>query len=127
MAPASGLGLGRPEGFIQDLAVALCKRVDLYGFGLFGSGDSDDLLHVNWYDTFFPIKCAQSGQCLHEVITTVSDMSIDVSKKYCRFPAACEKVWESGPKSPDPMDWFFKYELRTHILEAFGFANWLWD
>jgi len=125
--PGSSLGMGKTEGFTVDLAISMCEQVDVYGYGMFGADAGSDLVFANWYDRWTALNCSrQVAQCYQDAIPYAVDKSSSKFTQYCNFDNECNVQWQGAKKSQDPMDWFFKYELRLHVLDALGFIRWIW-
>merc|ERR1712194_997294 len=90
MANSICIGAGRSEGFIVDLAIGVCKTVDLYGFGNFVSEDSDDLVDLSWSDSWVSPTCNKDLQCLNDVLEVSVDPSVGAAKQYCHFNEVCD-------------------------------------
>ena len=50
MLQGTGLGKAHSGGALLDLAIASCKRLDVFGAGMFSLGPGEDVVYQHFYD-----------------------------------------------------------------------------
>ena len=132
---ASGLGYAHSGGWVLDHASALCDQVDVFGMGMFSHGGaSSDVIYQHHYDARFAERCSPA-RCLREG----DPKFLPHLEALCRPKETCDRskttkteAWSSASdagavlKSEDQEDFFFRSELRLHVLHAIGLINWVW-
>ena len=142
--PSTGLGATTSGGTLADLAIASCKRVDVFGAGMFSRGPGNDVVYQHYYDNSLTPHCR--APCLSAVASRVerrvSKEEADISRRVCRPKSDCgaslnlthapsatgaaEMIASNLSSSEVPDDFYFRSELRLHVLHALGELNWVW-
>ena len=127
--PSTGLGATTSGGSLADLAIASCKRVDVFGAGMFSRGPGNHVVYQHYYDNSLTPHCR--APCL----------SADISRRVCRPKVDCgapmnlthapsatgaaEMIASNLSSSEVPDNFYFRSELRLHVLHALGELNWV--
>ena len=143
LSPSTGLGVTISGGTLIDLAIATCKRVDVFGAGMFSRGPGSDIVYQHYYDNSLTPHC--TAPCLSAVASRVEGLvsrrEADISRRVCRPKSDCgainrthapsasgvvERMASAIAPSEVPDDFFIRSELRLHVLHALGELNWVW-
>ena len=146
--PSTGLGAMTSGGTLTDLAIASCKRVDVFGAGMFSRGPGNDVVYQHYYDAGLTPHCR--APCLSAVASRlggrVSIAEAGISRLICSPKSDCGAIRDCGirdcsvakrmasqiatsrtlPSSEVPDNFYFRAELRLHVLHALGELNWVW-
>jgi len=124
----SSLGYAKSGGVVKDTAISLCDRVDVYGYGLFGGDESPaDLVYAHWYDDWISSVCVRDLPCYHQLVNVSQDIAVKMYKFFCNTSISCDVLGSRISKASEhPVDFYFRSELRLHVLDAFGFIRWIW-
>ena len=143
LLPSTGLGATISGGSLSDLAIASCKRVDVFGAGMFSRGPGNDVVYQHYYDNPLTTHCR--APCLSAVLNRVegqvSREEANISRRVCLPKSECSAINRTHAPSATgvvemmastlfasevPDDFYFRSELRLHVLHALGELNWVW-
>ena len=149
MLEGTGLGKAHSGGALLDLALASCKRLDVFGAGMFSLGPGEDVVYQHFYD--MPLTPHCRAPCLfampaaerNRAASTLAGgpMEVEISKRVCRPMSDCFSINTTHAPSASgaieelpvplfssevPDDFYFLSELRPHVLHTLGMINWVW-
>jgi len=145
----TGLGIAHSGGTLLDLAIASCRRLDVFGAGMFSLGPGEDVVYQHWYDKPLTSHCrapclfAMSAAALNQTAGKLAGgpMEVEISKRVCHPMSDCYSINTTHAPSASgqiekldmplfssevPHDFYFLSELRPHVLHALGIINWVW-